>query len=231
MSETSVMVFGCSPVGLGVAKGLAAAGHEFCLADGDKAAVEAAIDQGLPAILLDYSNDADLRAAGIGKTVKTLFCLFSEEYQNLFLILSARALDPTLSIIGLCDSRASAHKLVAAGANRTLDPHEMMGCWISDMIHRPHVYEVLRHTLFGDVDLNLAEIPITGESGILGRSLDALGLEGYGLIVLGVVDAGPDTQLLFRFSYDTRSVVAGDSLVVLGPIDEIERLRADLNAP
>ena len=102
MARPEALIFGCSAMGHEVAIQLSERGVQTHLYSNDPNQVEAMQAKGLQAAVIDHTDDDKLRSIGIGKWVKTIFCLFSEEPQNLFVTLSARALDPQLKIICVC---------------------------------------------------------------------------------------------------------------------------------
>ncbi len=230
MAARETLIFGCGAMGHEVAVQLAERGIDVALYGNEPDEVANLLAKGLSAVLLDHTNDDNLRQIGIGDWVETVFCLFSDEPQNLFLTLSARALDPQLKIICVCESLASGSKLITAGASKVIDPYEISGQRVHELIARPYMVELLESTVFGR-DVDIAEIEIPAESSLTGAPLDDLQLaKRYNLIVLGVVDLELGRDLIFCNSGVNHLMDGGDLLVVIGPQDEIARLREDVAA-
>lgn len=230
MARWNTLIFGCGAMGHEVAMQLAERGIANCLYSNDPDDVANMLARGLDAALLDHTDDDKLRRAGIGDWVETIFCLFSEEPQNLFLTLSARALDPNLKIICVCESLASGSKLITAGASKVIDPYEISGQRVHELISRPYLVEMLESTVFGK-HVDIAEVEIPAESTLSGTPLDDLHLaRRYNLIVLGVVDLEIGRDLIFCNNSVSHLMDAGDLLVVIGPRAEIVRLREDVAA-
>ncbi len=82
-------------------------------------------DNGYTAIFSDLSEDENLRNIGISKDVEILFCMSKDYNENLFVTLSARALDKELKIISLCATKEEGEKMILAGANHTINPYEI----------------------------------------------------------------------------------------------------------
>jgi voltage-gated potassium channel len=187
--------------------------------------VGALLAKGLQAGVIDYTDDDKLQSIGIGDWVKAIFCLFAEEPKNLFLTLSARALDADLKIICVSESIDSSERLLAAGATKVIDPYEISGHRVHEIIARPYLVDMLEHTVFGK-HIDIAEIEIPEGSGLSGTQLSDLQLcVRYNLIVLGVVDLELGSQLIFTNSGVDHRLDAGDILVVIGHTQEINRLR------
>ncbi len=230
MRHRKTLIFGCGAMGQEVAVQLAERGIDSCLYSNDPEEVAAIQAKGLEASVVDHTDDDKLRELGIGEWVQTLFCLFSNEPQNLFLTLSARALDPRLKIICVCESVTSGAKLLTAGASKVIDPYEISGQRVHELIARPYLVEMIESTLFGK-HVDIAEIEIPEGSSIAGTPLDDLHLNRrYNLIVMGVVDLQMSSDLIFCNRGVSHRMDGGDLLVVLGPGEEIARLREDLSA-
>ncbi|MCU7845516.1 MAG: NAD-binding protein [Candidatus Thiodiazotropha sp. (ex Monitilora ramsayi)] len=228
MARRETLIFGCSAMGQEVAVQLAERGIEAYLYSNDPDEVGAVLAKGLQAGVIDHTDDDKLRHIGIGKWVKTIFCLFSEEPQNLFVTLSARALDPNLKIICVCESVSSGKKLMTAGATKVIDPYEISGHRVHELIARPYLVEMLENTVFGK-HIDIAEIEIPQTSSLSGTPMDDLKLsKRYNLIVMGVVDLELGRDLIFSSRGVNHSLDCGDLLVVIGPSEEIARLREDV---
>jgi voltage-gated potassium channel len=177
--------------------------------------------------LIDYTNDEKLQEIGIGKWVTTIFCMFQEAAQNVFVTLSARALAPNLRILCIADN-GSGQKLLAAGATKVIDPYKITGNRISELIRRPLMVEALEYTILGQANLNLAEIKIAHDSNIKGKRLSEINLDQYNLILLGVVDQDMSDKLIFNTRGQDHQLDLGDYLVVIGPVKDIQQLRDDI---
>ncbi|MES9833608.1 MAG: NAD-binding protein [Candidatus Thiodiazotropha sp. LLP2] len=227
MARLDTLIFGCSALGHEVAMQLSDRGIDVYLYSNNLDEVSALLAKGLQATPIDYTDDEKLQRIGIGGWVKTIFCLFSQEAKNLFLTLSARALDPDLKIICVSESMESSKRLLAAGATKVIDPYEISGQRVHEMIARPYLVEMLESTIFGKA-IDIAEIEITEKSVLSGMQLSDLQLEKrYNLIVLGVVDLELSHQLIFSNSGVDHRLDAGDILVVIGHRKEINRLREE----
>ncbi|MEJ2453787.1 MAG: NAD-binding protein [Candidatus Thiodiazotropha sp.] len=230
MARWKTLIFGCGAMGQEVAFQLAERGIDACLFSNDTDEVAAIQAKGLDAAAVDHTDDDKLREIGIGGWVETIFCLFSHEPQNLFLTLSARALDSQLKIICVCESVTSGAKLITAGASKVIDPYEISGQRVHELIARPYLVEMLETTVFGK-HVDIAEVEIPPTSLLSGTPLDDLQLtRRYNLIVMGVVDLELGRELIFCNNGVRHLMDAGDLLVVIGPRGEIARLREDVTA-
>jgi voltage-gated potassium channel len=220
-------VFGCNPLAIEVAWRLSLAKTPFVMVDSNAALVDAANKEGLAAELIDYTDDEALRSVGIGSHIEGMFGLFSEDSENVFLAISARALDPHLRIVAVCQAPEAASKLLAAGADKVVDPYEFSGARVHELIERPEVVDLLEQTVFGQQDLNAAEITIPRHSWLQGVHLSALRkVMTQNLILLGVVDLERGKDLILSTRGIDHKLDYDDVLVVIGPRNEIDGFRA-----
>jgi voltage-gated potassium channel len=176
-------------------------------------------EKGFETQIIDFKNDDDLSLVGIGTNVDIIFCFYPTDSDNVFLTISARAMDKDLIIIAIVDDSESEGKLLAAGANKIIDPYEICGRKVHEMLTKPDISDILDHTVFGRHDLNIAQIEIPTESFLEGVMVSELDLdnEQYNLILIGVVDKELGDQLHFTNGETDHELNAGDVLVVMGP--------------
>ncbi len=219
-------LFGCNPLAIEVARRLSMARTPFVMLDRDAARVEAARKEDMPARQIDYTDDDALRDVGIGSHIEGVFCLFAEDSENVFLAISARALDPQLRIVAVCQAPPAAPKLLAAGADKVVDPYEISGARVHELIQRPEVVELLEQTVFGLQDLNVAEITIPHHSWLHGVHLSGLRrVMQQNVLLLGVVDLERGKDLIFSTRGIDHRLDYDDVLVVIGARSEIDAFR------
>lgn len=211
-----IAVFGYSLMAVTVMARLREAGYPLLGVVGTEAEAELFQAQGFASQVVDFRNDDALRALGIGSDLAIVFCFFPSDSDNVFLTISARALAADLTIIAVVDDPESADKLLAAGADKIIDPHEICGRKAHEMLVRADISTILDHTVFGQHDLNIAQIEIPPGSPYLGGDLETLGLDQpHSVLLLGMADpTGKGLQL--AVDGQTRALQAGDVLVVMG---------------
>jgi voltage-gated potassium channel len=204
--------------------------HQIQVFDHNPAHIDMACDKGFNAAALDFRNDDDLKAIGIGSSINTLLCCFEDDSENVFLTLSARALDKDLQIIAIIDNPDAAEKLLAAGANKLIDPYQICGRKIHDMLKRPEINDLFDHTVFGRNDLHLAEVAVSDSSFLRDIFVSQLELNThYNLILVGIINKRISNQMHFVAEEADRKLNPGDILVILGPSREIRAFKKDMN--
>jgi len=106
----------------------------------------------------DATEDANLVKAGIHKA-KALITTLPKDSDNLFVVLSARTLNPKLTIISRASEDNSDAKLRIAGANNVIMPDKVGGAHMASLVMSPDVLEFLDHiSVQGAAETNLEEI-------------------------------------------------------------------------
>lgn len=226
--SSPILIFGCNSLSLEVARQLTLQGREFALVSSDKVALLQAKARSYRTLEIDYTDDKALIKAGLGADVEVAFVLFQEDSRNVFLTISMRPLASSLRIVALAHSDDSRNKLVAAGADKVIDPYEISGRKIYDLMKRPLIAETMDSLVFGEESLNLEEVRVCAGSPLDGRRLGELELSSnYNLVLLGVVDRELGDQFIFSTSGVDHRLDPGDVLVVIGPVEELDRFRRD----
>ncbi|MCW8890093.1 MAG: NAD-binding protein, partial [Sedimenticola sp.] len=206
----SVIIFGSNSLSSAVAMQLKERDWDLLLVSSDDAALAKMASRGFNTQLANYSDDDELMALGIGRGVGVIFAFFEEDSENVFLTISAKSIDPDIKVISLTQSSDSARKLKAAGASKVIDPYEISGRKVYDMIKRPLIAETIEKVVYGQDYLNLAEITVAKGSFMDGQMLGDLRLSSrYDLIVLGVVDRELGDEFIFASSGLNHKLDAG----------------------
>ncbi len=162
----------------------------------------------------DATIDEVLKEVGIQKA-KGLISVLPTDAENLYVVLSARGLNPALQIVARAGEEGSGQKLLRAGADRVVSPYHIGGLRIAQTVLKPAVVDFIEFaTKSGNIDLQMEEIYISEDSGIAGLTLDECGFgRELGVIIVAIKQASGD----MRFNPTFRSAVkAGDTLIALG---------------
>lgn len=106
----------------------------------------------------DATQDEVLESAGISRAA-ALISTLPVDADNLFIVLSARSLNPKLTIISRASDDNSDKKLKKAGADNVIMPDKIGGAHMASLVLKPDVIEFVDHiTGQGGPDINLEEI-------------------------------------------------------------------------
>lgn len=172
-------------------------------------------DESLLVMQADARDENALTRAGIRKA-KGLAALLPTDADNLYLILTARDLNPDLTVFARASEPQAERRLLKAGANHVISPHREGGKRIARMILNPNVTDFVEMaTERENLQLQMEEILVRPTSRIAGQSLLETGLlQKHRILVVAI--KGADGTMTFNPEGSTR-VHAGDSLIVLGP--------------
>jgi voltage-gated potassium channel len=219
-----VIVCGFGRIGRSVCRELAAKPAPFVVVERDPEALRHAESEGYLSLDGDASEDDILRAAGIERA-QGLVAALPTDADNVYVVLTAREMNPQLLIVARAEDERSERKLRHAGANRVVLPYALSGHRMAHALLRPAVLDVIDlATHYRNLELQIEEVPVTADTFCAGATLQESGLrEQLGLIVIAIKKANDTMQ--FNPTADTR-IDAGDRLVLMGPVDnlrEIER--------
>ncbi len=195
--------------------------QELSLIEKDAEKAQAAIESGLTVVQGDATDDAVLQAAGI-EQARTLIVCMDNTTSNLFIVLSARVLNPTLRIIVRSDS-ASESKMLRAGADRVVSPYQISGKYMANVALRPHVTNFLDIvTLQEGLELWLEELKIDTGSDLVGQTVGQVDVRHRTRGTLVAILRQDETELL---TPDANTLLeAGDRLIVLGSRSQLAAL-------
>ena len=104
------------------------------------------------------TSDETLELAQINKA-SALITTLPSDADNLFVVLSAKELNPRLKVISRASKSSSVKKLKIAGANNVIMPDSLGGTHMASLVITPDVIEFLDHiTIQGQSQINLEEI-------------------------------------------------------------------------
>jgi voltage-gated potassium channel len=170
----------------------------------------------------DATNDDILREAGIERA-KGLISVLPNDALNLYVVLSARELNPDLHIVARAGEEGSENKLLRAGADKVVSPYHIGGLRIAHTILRPAVVDFIEFaTKTGNIELQMEEVTIPEGSSMADKSLDQCGIgRELGIIIVGIKRHTGE----MRFNPTSRSTIkAGDTLIALGEISKLKVL-------
>jgi voltage-gated potassium channel len=224
-----IAVFGYSIMSVTVMTRLRSEHYQLLFVGQNEQEVSLMTALGFTSQAIDFRNDDELKAIGIGSGIDILFCFFTADSDNVFLTISARALAKDLTIIAVIDDSESADKLLAAGADKIINPHEICGRKAHEMLTQGDISMILDNTVFGQHDLNMAQIEIQPGSYLENQLVSSLNINvSHNLILLGVVHKAPGDALHLAIDEQMQPLVVGDMLVVLGSAENIRTFKDEV---
>jgi len=213
------IICGCGRMGKIIAKELKSEKIKFVAIEKNTAVHEK--DETI-LIVGDATQDDILKDVGIERA-KGLITVLPTDAENLYVVLSARGLNPDLFIVARAGEEGSEQKLLRAGADRVISPYHIGGLRMAHTVLRPAVVDFIElATTSGNIDLQLEEIPISDVSRFSGLSLDQCGF-GRELGVIIVAIKKPNGEMRFNPTFRTL-IEPGDTLIALGETSKLKVL-------
>ena len=197
----------------------------FVVIERDPARYHSAVERGVLAIEADASQEEVLKRAGIERA-RGLITAVSTDAENVYTVLTARALAPDLFIISRSESGDSARKLRAAGATRVISPYQIGAVQIAQTAIRPAVVDFFDLATSSDsLELTMEQVAISPQSALAGQSIvDANLRQRFGVIIVAIHRGDQGMEFNPEPSTPMRS---GDQLVVLGRPDSLRQLEGE----
>lgn len=176
----------------------------------------------------DATQDEILLEAGIMKA-SALITTLPDDADNLFIVLTARYLNPTLNIISRASDDGSDTKLKIAGADNVIMPDKVGGAHMASLIMKPDVMEFIDQiTVQGGDSINLEEITFDKITETLkNKTLKDLEIRNKsGANIIGYKTAGG--EYVVNPSADTQ-VLPHSKIFVLGTPEQIKKMKEILH--
>jgi voltage-gated potassium channel len=216
------IICGFGRVGRGAADELRHAGVPFVVVDTSPERVERAMLGGMLAVAADATRDDVLRLVGIEKA-RGLVTALSTDADNLFVLLSAKGLNPGVFVAARAAEEGAEAKMRRAGADAVFAPYAITGHRLAQSLLRPHVVQFLDFTTKeAGEDIAIEQVRISEGSEVIGKSLKEMHLrKGVGVIALAIRRA--EGEMMFNPPAET-AVFSGDHLIVMGRPDNLRAL-------
>jgi voltage-gated potassium channel len=196
-------------VGRAVARELEGAGESFVVIDRLEELEDRMRFDGVNYIVDDPTLEPVLRLAGVDRARALVSCVDSDA-DNVYIVLTARSLQPELFIVARASESAAADRLYRAGADRVISPYVSSGRHMAMLALRPRILDYLEIAAGGEHPLRLDELAIEQDSPLAGRTVAEAVAPATALVVRRadgslIPNPSPATELR-----------AGDLVVLLG---------------
>lgn len=215
-----VMVCGYGRVGRAAADFLLSTGEEIVVVDSEPERF-AELDDQVPHVVGDVTQDRVLLAAGLEHARAVVICLESDA-DTVYATLSARALRPDVVIVARARTTGSKAKLELAGANRAVNPQRIGGRRLAAFALQPDVAEFLDVVMHDDtLDWRIQQVPVVPGSALSGLTVGDC-RERTGALPLAV-RSSPASSIRANPAVDL-PLAAGSVVIALGTQQELAAL-------
>lgn len=219
--KNHAIICGYGRIGRMIATQLEAGGIPFVIVDQAPDRVAEVREAGRLTLQGEATDEAVLRAAGIGRA-RVLATVLPNDAANVFITLSARNMNPAIQIIARGEVPSTERKLLQAGANRVVLPAHIGADRIAHLILHPNARELLGGKTRASVDfehhltelgLDMEEIEIGPDSPWLHKRISEVETDAAGRLMAVAImrkEGGTDMN-----PAPTAMLMPGDALVVM----------------
>ncbi len=218
------IICGCGRMGQAVIAECQREGVPYVVIEERDSLFEELMERDIPFIQGDASSDKVLLQAGIERA-RGAIAVVDCDADNVMVVITAKALNPQVTVVARSASEESAKKLRLAGADDVLSPYAIGGKRLALSVLRPTVAEFLSHLVYDEGgETELEEVQIELASPWVGHPLSETKMrERWGAIVVGIRKATGEMIFGEAPSY---KIAAGDTLVIVVQEVHIPEMRA-----
>jgi len=172
-------------------------------------------------LIRDATLDESLIEAGVERAAGLASCL-PDDADNLYVVLTARTLNPSLRIVARAVEESAEPKLVRAGANRVIAPTIIGSHRMAQALLKPAVADFMDSITADSLDLAFEQVEVAEGSQLDGLKLKDTDIRSrLDVVVAAIRRAGGD--MIFNPSGETQ-IRAGDMLIGIGRADSMVEL-------
>ena len=224
-----VIICGFGRNGYQVAKTLTAYRQPFVIIEKDPLKLEKLFPESNTSFIIGNATDDDVLISAGAERAKSLISSLHDDSDNVFVVISARQLNPNLQIVSRANAESTGSKLKAAGANSIIMPNKVGGQHLAHTLMKPDVVQFLDHISVGGLSATNIEEILVDE---IPRDLQANNIQDLeirtqtGCTVIGYKPVGGD----FIINPGTTIQLTHNSkLFVLGNEEQIIKLKQLFN--
>ncbi len=220
--DRHVIICGYGRVGISAAQSLKASNRQMVIIERSPDHIDVAYEHDMLVLEGDATRDEVLRKAGVERALGLIVCT-GDDTQNLFIVLSARALNPNIYIVSRSVDAENERKMRRVGANRVVSPYQIGGRHMANIMMRPHVtdfFDVV--TLDDGLEIWVEELVIADDSPLAGKTMSSADIRRKtGVTVVALYHRSTNTTVM----PDANTLMeTGDELIVLGTREQLTEL-------
>jgi len=217
------IICGAGRVGSHLIRSLRSFEGTFLVIESDQARAEALMDAGVAVLLRDATLEESLIEAGVEHARGLASCL-PDDADNVYVVLTARDLNPGIHIVARAAAEQAESKLIRAGANRVVAPTIIGGHRMAMALTKPAVGDFLDSVTANQLELGFEQLEVDSVSRLVGRKLSETIIRSE-LNIVVVSIRRSNGEIIFNPSGETK-IESGDMLIAIGNAESLARLNA-----
>ncbi|HEY6231327.1 MAG TPA: potassium channel protein [Pyrinomonadaceae bacterium] len=217
------IICGAGRVGSQLTRALLASAETFVVIEQDPQKVAELNDLGAIVLERDATLEESLREAGVEHARGLAACL-PDDADNVYVVLTARDLNPHMHIVARAAEEQAEPKLIRAGANRVVAPTIIGGHRMAMALTKPAVDDFLGSITANKLELAFEQLEVGADSGLAGQKLSETTIRSE-LDIVVVSIRRSDGKILFNPSGEA-VIQSGDLLIAIGRAESLMKLAA-----
>ncbi len=217
------IICGAGRVGGHLIRSLQGNNDLFIVIEKDPQKVTELMDVHVPVLVRDATLEETLHEAGVDHARGLAACL-PDDADNVYVVLTARDLNPNLHIVARAAEEQAEAKLIRAGANRVVAPTFIGGHRMALALTKPAVGDFLDSITANKLDLGFEQLEIEPVSTLVGRKLSESNIRSE-LDIVVVSIRRIDGEVIFNPSGEA-VIKGGDMLIAIGKAEALIKLHA-----
>jgi voltage-gated potassium channel len=213
-----VIVAGFGVMGEHVCKELDELKVNFVVIENDNERFANAEEKGYN-VLMGNAADEDVLNSAVVEKAKAFISLLASDADNIFTVMTAREMNPSIYIVTRAVDTANKNKLHKIGADRVITPYELSTRRIVNTVLRPNVVDFIDVMTYSpQMSLSIEEFTIREKSQFAGKYIRESGLrQDFNAIVIAVKR---QDEMFFNPSPNLK-ILPGDILILVGEKDKL----------
>ena len=217
------IICGAGRVGSHLIRGLLGSAETFIVIERDPQKVAELNDLGVIVLVRDATLEESLREAGVERARGLAACL-PNDADNVYVVLTARDLNPHMHIVARAAEEQAEPKLIRAGANRVVAPTIIGGHRMAMALTKPAVDDFLGSITANKLELAFEQLEVDAGSTLVGQKLSQTNIRSE-LDIVVVSIRRSDGKILFNPSGEAM-IQSGDLLIAIGHAESLMKLAA-----
>jgi len=215
------VICGSGRVGSHLVRDLVRTEQPFVVIENDQQRAAEFSQRGMNVLVGDATLEESLREAGVERARGLAACL-PNDADNVYVVLTARDLNPRLHIVARAAEEQAEAKLLRAGANHVVAPTIIGGHRMAVSLTKPAVSEFFDSITGSELGLGFEQVEVDVASPLVGQELRVTPIRAeLDIVVVSIRRQNGDT--LFNPAGDAK-IEGGDILIAIGQVESLMRL-------
>ena len=215
------IICGSGRVGSHMIRDLLAANESFVVIENDQQRAAEFSQRGISVLVGDATLEQSLREVGVEHARGLAACL-PNDADNVYVVLTARDLNPNLRIVARAAEEQAEAKLLRAGANHVIAPTIIGGHRMAVALTKPAVSEFMDSITANELGLGFEQVEVEAASSLVGQELRTTPIPSE-LDVVIVSIRRREGEVVFNPAGDAR-IENGDILIAIGRTESLTKL-------